>query len=136
MSTLVFADREVGTIVIKQSQRRVDLRWVATPTPPNWRVPPPSVNAALHQSCRLGRRYSLYIGEEDRYVIACGDIEVKAEESVSAVRSQGRLFLLPGTPIGSHLIELFDRIDSPANGRISSDASHFFRSLNIFFALL
>jgi hypothetical protein len=94
LSGLVLRGREVDRVVIRQSRRRADYRWVARTEDRRWiRLPEPA--RRLARETDEGIRFGASRGAAS-LLVATGPLEVEAEDAVGAVaRSDGAVLLLP-----------------------------------------
>ncbi len=113
-SDLALVDREIDRVVIRQSQRRVDFRWVAAAEEPRWTRFPVAVFRAFPDARELvGHRRHGHHGV-DFPMVARHSVEVDAEQQVGAViRSNGELLVLPSCGgVADYLLERYAELEA------------------------
>lgn len=111
LESLVFADREVDRMVIRQQQRRVDLRWAAVTEPPRWFSPSITIDRLMLPFSRayLPFRRSRMSGRN--WLIGVDGIDIQSEEQVTAVLSHGNVFIMPDSALAKYFRQLFKRVE-------------------------
>lgn len=103
-----YQNREVDKIVLSREQRRIDLRWTDKSYPARW----------LHYSRPFPEALS-DVFDEGNYnagvdlttiLVGISNIDVP-NDAGPAIRTLDNLFIMPGTPVALHLINLLEKID-------------------------
>lgn len=108
----VFRGKEVVEIRGMPNQRRLDVRWGAKSQPSRWRRFPPRIWEDIHdryssifERATANRRDSVM-----NLFVARGDLAVTGIGQAIGVRAHGNTFLIPDSPIASHLNDLLDSL--------------------------
>jgi molecular chaperone HtpG len=118
LDKLVFRNREVDRIVVNAQLRRVDLRWRNVGDLPIWRDALPGTRDLKNAiQAMMGTRRQQPM--EEGIYLAQGSPELVGAEGKTAVKSLGRIFVLPG-PLCSYLLSLLARIEHSFDQRKSA----------------
>ena len=105
LHNLIFSKYEVGEIVLRQSERRVDLRWMPESNPPRW--------YEINRSSYDGVPWLLFKSHAPtHWRIATMDVSVDTEQVVTAIRSNGINFILPNPILTPYLENLIKRANN------------------------
>ena len=134
VSELVLGGREVDRIVIRQSKRRADFRWVRARSDRRWKEVPIYLRRLYKRASRR-RVYMRSDSGPPSLIIASHGVEVEKEDEVGAVKqATGKVLLLPdaGRAV-SFLINLFAEVEAK---KTTASAVRAFLTLELVWRLL
>lgn len=108
-----YINREVDEIIFHRNFRRVDLRWVEQSVSRRWMAAGenPVLSYAYRTISNVSRRASLRGRTAQEMLVGIDGVRVTSLASELAVFSMGQLFVLPGTSVSKHILEIVKRAE-------------------------
>lgn len=120
---LALSGREIDKVIIRQGERRIDMRWVGIGAEKRWQQMPVAVLRTMRDSTESYNLLSLSSRHREisNVLIARGEVEVDTQEEVGAVvRSNNDVLLLPTCgPAADFLCQAYEQVElAPTTARI------------------
>lgn len=111
---LVFSTKEIGTIKVDRSERRIDLLWREKSAAPVWRFVPRNADTVnfehmVQRDYAMSRNSNVF-----RIGVAQDAIPIEGVIDEIAIRAFGYTYILPNTLLADYLLKVFNFTDRPS----------------------